>query len=125
MVFETLLKRADADYYVAFQYFDVCALFSSTLRPTVTRFNGKGAPTVTAPERSHSTSSRTSSKPTSNRMLSPSISIGASFAWSFLRIVNNVLSTHSDWVKLYLGTKNGTHVLGCMRLFPDIDYPFD
>ena len=27
VVFETLLKRADADYYVAFQYFDVYALF--------------------------------------------------------------------------------------------------
>ena len=26
VVFETLLKRPDADYFVAFQYFDVCVL---------------------------------------------------------------------------------------------------
>jgi solute carrier family 25 (mitochondrial aspartate/glutamate transporter), member 12/13 len=31
MVFQTLLKRPDADYYIAFQYFDVyaCPLFSA------------------------------------------------------------------------------------------------
>jgi solute carrier family 25 aspartate/glutamate transporter 12/13 len=37
VVFETLLKRPDADYYVAFQYFDVYVVFA--LRPTMTRWD--------------------------------------------------------------------------------------
>ena len=49
-------------------------------------------------------------------MPSPLISTGASFAMSLLHVVDNVPSARSDWVKLYLGTKNGTHVLGCMRM---------
>jgi hypothetical protein len=38
MVFQTLLKRPDADYYIAFQYFDVyaCALFSAHDRRQLT-----------------------------------------------------------------------------------------
>jgi len=122
VVFETLLKRPDADYFVAFQYFDVYAVVSPALLPTVARCNWK-FPTVTALERSRSTSLRTPSKLISNRMPSPSISTGASFAISLWHAADNFPSVHSDWVKLYLGTKNGTHVLGCMRallarLFP-------
>lgn len=29
VVFETLLKRPDADYWIAFQYFDVCVYHGS------------------------------------------------------------------------------------------------
>lgn len=29
----------------------------------------------------------------------------------------NVYNGHSDWVKLYVGKKNGTHVLGCQCAF--------
>ncbi|KDR85744.1 hypothetical protein GALMADRAFT_234804 [Galerina marginata CBS 339.88] len=69
-VFETLLKRPDADYWMAFQYFDVDhsgnidynefkAVFSANLGPDAIPFD-----------------------------------------------------FDCDWVKLYLGKKNGTHVLG-------------
>ncbi|KAH8990131.1 mitochondrial inner membrane protein [Lactarius hatsudake] len=70
MVFQALLKRPDADYYMAFQYFDV-----------------DGSGTITFDE------------------------------------FKSVFSSHigpdaipfdfdCDWVKLYLGKKNGAHVLG-------------
>ncbi|KAJ3517865.1 hypothetical protein NLJ89_g229 [Agrocybe chaxingu] len=69
-VFETLLKRPDADYWMAFQYFDVDhsgyidynefkTVFSANLRPDAIPFD-----------------------------------------------------FDCDWIKLYLGKKNGTHVLG-------------
>ncbi|KAF8167349.1 mitochondrial carrier domain-containing protein [Crassisporium funariophilum] len=69
-VFETLLKRPDADYWMAFQYFDVDhsgfidydefkTVFSSNLGPDAIPFDFE-----------------------------------------------------CDWIKLYLGKKNGTHVLG-------------
>lgn len=70
VVFETLLKRPDADYWIAFQYFDV-----------------DDSGTITFDE--------------------------------FKNVFNANVGTHaipfdfdSDWVKLYLGTKNGQHVLG-------------
>ncbi|KAI0059505.1 mitochondrial carrier [Artomyces pyxidatus] len=69
-VFQTLLKRPDADYYMAFQYFDV-----------------DGSGTITFDE--------------------------------FKNVFTANVGPHAipfdfdcDWVKLYLGKKNGTHVLG-------------
>uniref|UniRef100_A0A0W0F1L7 EF-hand domain-containing protein n=1 Tax=Moniliophthora roreri TaxID=221103 RepID=A0A0W0F1L7_MONRR len=70
-VFETVLKRPDADYWIAFQYFDVDHsgfisydefknVFSANIGPDAIPFD-----------------------------------------------------FDCDWVKLYLGKKNGTHVLGC------------
>ncbi|KDQ18258.1 hypothetical protein BOTBODRAFT_29604 [Botryobasidium botryosum FD-172 SS1] len=70
MLFETLLKRPDADYWIAFQYFDIDSsgtitfdefknVFSSTLGPDSIPFN-----------------------------------------------------FDCDWVRLYLGKRDGTHVLG-------------
>lgn len=56
MVFETALKRPDADYWVAFQYFDVCVTFASNLRNQTNYFV-----TVTTAELSLLTSSRMSS----------------------------------------------------------------
>ncbi|KII93679.1 hypothetical protein PLICRDRAFT_49701 [Plicaturopsis crispa FD-325 SS-3] len=69
-VFETLLKRSDADYWIAFQYFDV-----------------DSSGTITYEE----------------------------FKNVFLENVDPdaiPFDFECDWVKLYLGKKNGTHVLG-------------
>lgn len=75
-VFQTLLKRPDADYWMAFQYFDVDnsgfitydefkSVFSANIGPDAIPFD-----------------------------------------------------FDCDWVKLYLGKKNGTHVLGCLSPQP-------
>ncbi|EPQ60252.1 mitochondrial carrier [Gloeophyllum trabeum ATCC 11539] len=70
VVFETLLKRPDADYWIAFQYFDVD-------RSGTIDFN--------------------------------------EFKNVFMANVESTsipFDFDCDWVKLYLGKKNGTHVLG-------------
>ncbi|KAI0046609.1 mitochondrial carrier [Auriscalpium vulgare] len=69
-VFQTLLKRSDADYYIAFQYFDT-----------------DGSGTITFDE----------------------------FKNTFIANVGPdaiPFDFDCDWVKLYLGKKNGAHVLG-------------
>ncbi|KAH9929665.1 mitochondrial carrier [Fomitopsis serialis] len=70
VVFETLLKRSDADYWIAFQYFDVDDSGTITYEEFKNVFNENVGPEA----------------------------IPFDFA--------------CDWVKLYLGTKNGQHVLG-------------
>lgn len=70
VVFETILKRPDADYWIAFQYFDVDN--SGTI--TYDEFKNVFKSTITSD----------------------------SVPFDF----------DGDWVKLYLGKKNGTHVLG-------------
>ncbi|KAH9982982.1 mitochondrial carrier [Lactifluus volemus] len=70
VVFQTLLKRPDADYYIAFEYFDV-----------------DGSGTITFDE--------------FKSVFSANIGPDA-IPFNF----------DCDWVKLYLGKKNGTHVLG-------------
>ncbi|KAI0308272.1 mitochondrial inner membrane protein [Multifurca ochricompacta] len=70
VVFQTLLKRPDADYYIAFQYFDV-----------------DGSGTITFDE--------------FKSVFSANIGPDA-IPFDF----------DCDWIKLYLGKKNGTHVLG-------------
>jgi solute carrier family 25 aspartate/glutamate transporter 12/13 len=69
-VFETLLKRPDADYWIAFQYFDV-----------------DSSGTITFDEFKNVFTANVGS---------------SSIPFDF----------DSDWVKLHLGKKNGTHVLG-------------
>ncbi|KAG6335474.1 hypothetical protein ID866_3624 [Astraeus odoratus] len=69
-VFETMLKRPDADYWIAFQYFDVDN--SGTI--TFDEFKNVFTANVSTPV----------------------------VPFDF----------DCDWVKLYLGKKNGTHVLG-------------
>lgn len=69
-VFQTLLKRPDADYWIAFQYFDV-----------------DNSGTITFDE--------------FKNVFSSNIGPDA-IPFDF----------NCDWVKLYLGKKNGTHVLG-------------
>ncbi|KIK87034.1 hypothetical protein PAXRUDRAFT_152448 [Paxillus rubicundulus Ve08.2h10] len=69
-VFETLLKRPDADYWIAFQYFDV-----------------DNSGTITFDEFKNVFTANVGS---------------SSIPFDF----------DCDWVKLYLGKKNGTHVLG-------------
>jgi solute carrier family 25 aspartate/glutamate transporter 12/13 len=69
-VFETLLKRPDADYCIAFQYFDV-----------------DNSGTITFDEFKNVFTANVGS---------------SSIPFDF----------DCDWVKLYLGKKNGTHVLG-------------
>lgn len=76
-------------------------------------------PTVTTPERLPLKSSRTPLKLTSNRMLYPLILTGECCVVTLPAFADFV---YSDWVKLYLGTKNGTHVLGCMRLFLNLAF---
>ncbi|KAF9015681.1 mitochondrial carrier domain-containing protein [Cyathus striatus] len=71
-VFETLLKRPDADYWMAFQYFDVDNSGYITYDEFKTVFSANIGPDA----------------------------IPFDFDWQV------------DWVKLYLGKKNGTHVLG-------------
>ncbi|GJE89667.1 mitochondrial carrier [Phanerochaete sordida] len=70
VIFETILKRPDADYWIAFQYFDVDN--SGTI--TYDEFKNVFKATVA----------------------------DESIPFDF----------DCDWVKLYLGKKNGTHVLG-------------
>ncbi|KIP11096.1 hypothetical protein PHLGIDRAFT_28040 [Phlebiopsis gigantea 11061_1 CR5-6] len=70
VVFETILKRPDADYWIAFQYFDV------DNSGTITYDEFKNVFKATLAE--------------------------DSIPFDF----------DGDWVKLYLGKKNGTHVLG-------------
>ncbi|KAI0695650.1 mitochondrial carrier [Cytidiella melzeri] len=70
VVFETILKRPDADYWIAFQYFDVD--HSGTI--TYDEFKNVLKSTITSD--------------------------------------NIPFDFDGDWVKLYLGKKNGTHVLG-------------
>ncbi|KAF8445670.1 mitochondrial carrier [Boletus edulis BED1] len=69
-IFETVLKRPDADYWIAFQYFDV-----------------DNSGTITFDEFKNVFTANVGS---------------SSIPFDF----------DSDWVKLYLGKKNGTHVLG-------------
>ncbi|KAF8531276.1 mitochondrial carrier [Gautieria morchelliformis] len=69
-VFETMLKRPDADYWMAFQYFDI-----------------DGSGTITYDE--------------FKNVFSANLGPG-SIPFDF----------DCDWVKLYLGKKDGTHVLG-------------
>lgn len=70
VVFETLLKRPDADYFVAFQYFDVDNSGTITFEEFKNAFKADTKPDA--------------------------------IPFNF----------DCDWVKLYLGTQNGTHVLG-------------
>ncbi|KAI0275134.1 mitochondrial inner membrane protein [Gloeopeniophorella convolvens] len=70
VVFQTLLKRPDADYYMAFQYFDVDSSGTITFDEFKSVFSENIAPDA--------------------------------IPFDF----------DCDWVKLYLGKKNGTHVLG-------------
>lgn len=70
VVFETILKRPDADYWIAFQYFDVDKSGTITYDEFKNVFKG----TITS----------------------------ESIPFDF----------DCDWVKLYLGKKNGAHVLG-------------
>ncbi|KZT72887.1 mitochondrial carrier [Daedalea quercina L-15889] len=70
VVFETLLKRSDADYWIAFQYFDV-----------------DDSGTITYEEFQNVFRENVGSE---------------AIPFDF----------DCDWVKLYLGTKNGQHVLG-------------
>ncbi|THG98542.1 hypothetical protein EW026_g3663 [Hermanssonia centrifuga] len=70
VIFETILKRPDADYYMAFQYFDVDNSGTITYNEFKNVFNSTIGPD--------------------------------SVPFDF----------DGDWVKLYLGKKNGTHVLG-------------
>lgn len=69
-VFETLLKRPDADYWIAFQYFDVDNSGTITFDEFKNVFLANVGPST--------------------------------IPFDF----------DCDWVKLYLGRKNGTHVLG-------------
>ncbi|TFK77439.1 mitochondrial inner membrane protein [Pluteus cervinus] len=69
-VFETLLKRPDADYWMAFQYFDVDSSGYITFDEFKNVFSANIGPDA--------------------------------IPFDF----------ECDWVKLYLGKKNGTHVLG-------------
>jgi solute carrier family 25 aspartate/glutamate transporter 12/13 len=69
-VFETLLKRPDADYWMAFQYFDVDNSGTITYEEFKNVFSANVGPD--------------------------------SIPFDF----------DCDWIKLYLGKKNGTHVLG-------------
>ncbi|KAG1757250.1 mitochondrial carrier domain-containing protein [Suillus lakei] len=69
-VFETLLKRPDADYWIAFQYFDVDSSGTITFDEFKNVFSANIGPSA--------------------------------IPFDF----------DCDWVKLYLGRKNGTHVLG-------------
>ncbi|KAF7975211.1 hypothetical protein HWV62_10290 [Athelia sp. TMB] len=69
-VFETLLKRPDADYWMAFQYFDVDSSGTITYEEFKNVFTANVDP--------------------------------GSIPFDF----------DCDWVKLYLGKKNGAHVLG-------------
>lgn len=68
-VFETLLKRSDADYWIAFQYFDV-----------------DNSGTITLDE--------------FKNVFTANVSSSVPFDFD------------CDWVKLHLGKKNGSHVLG-------------
>ncbi|KAG6837325.1 hypothetical protein H0H93_011420 [Arthromyces matolae] len=70
-VFETLLKRPDADYWMAFQYFDVDHDGYITFDEFKNVFTANVGPDA--------------------------------IPFNF----------DCDWVQLYLGKKNGTHVLGC------------
>ncbi|KAL4070705.1 mitochondrial carrier domain-containing protein [Scleroderma citrinum] len=69
-VFETMLKRPDADYWIAFQYFDVDNSGTITLDEFKNVFTANVSTSVVP------------------------------------------FDFDCDWVKLYLGKKNGTHVLG-------------
>ncbi|KZP28881.1 mitochondrial carrier [Athelia psychrophila] len=69
-VFETLLKRPDADYWMAFQYFDVDSSGTITYEEFKNVFTSNVGP--------------------------------GAIPFDF----------ECDWVKLYLGKKNGAHVLG-------------
>ncbi|KAA1468086.1 mitochondrial inner membrane protein [Dentipellis sp. KUC8613] len=69
-VFQTLLKRSDADYWIAFQYFDVDSSGTITFDEFKNVFQANVGPDA--------------------------------IPFDF----------DCDWVKLYLGKKNGTHVLG-------------
>ncbi|KAI0715020.1 mitochondrial carrier [Earliella scabrosa] len=70
VVFETILKRPDADYWIAFQYFDVDESGTITYDEFKNVFNANIGPDA--------------------------------IPFDF----------DCDWVKLYLGKKNGAHVLG-------------
>ncbi|KIM47475.1 hypothetical protein M413DRAFT_439135 [Hebeloma cylindrosporum] len=70
IVFETLLKRPDADYWMAFQYFDVDSSGNIDYNEFKTVFSANLGPDA--------------------------------IPFDF----------ESDWIRLYLGKKNGTHVLG-------------
>lgn len=89
-VFETLLKRPDADYWMAFQYFDVSVLSSFSSLSSLTFISC----------RDHSGYiDYNEFKTVFSANLGPD---AIPFDFS------------CDWIKLYLGKKNGTHVLGCM-----------
>ncbi|KAI0257068.1 mitochondrial carrier [Lactifluus subvellereus] len=70
VIFQTLLKRPDADYYIAFQYFDVDGSGTIDFNEFKTVFSANIGPDA--------------------------------IPFNF----------DCDWVKLYLGQKNGAHVLG-------------
>ncbi|KAF8147496.1 hypothetical protein BJ912DRAFT_1126419 [Pholiota molesta] len=87
-IFETLLKRPDANYWMAFQYFAIGlsgyidynefkTVFSANLGPDAIPFDFDWSDASAAPLSPHS------------------------------------LSACSDWIQLYLGKKSGSHVLGC------------
>jgi solute carrier family 25 aspartate/glutamate transporter 12/13 len=90
-IFETLLKRPDAEYWIAFQYFDVYvspgSLFDSTWLD-FTWLSSEGTGKISAEE--------------FQNVFSQNLGPDA-IPFSF----------DSDWLTLYLGKKDGTHVLGC------------
>jgi hypothetical protein len=108
LVFETVLKRPDADYWMAFQYFDVYVIVRVRLWISIHAV-ASATTRVTSP----TMSSRTSSAQASVRMRYLSTLNGASREVVVLREKYTTKFLISDWVKLYLGKKNGTHVLGC------------
>lgn len=94
VVFETILKRPDADYWIAFQYFDVYAESSSTVSPCAMSCEPPTLPfpsssgglwlwlfvvAETSLARSRMTSSRTCSTQILGPMLSRSTLIGTLF----------------------------------------------
>lgn len=77
VIFETILKRSDADYWIAFQYFDVYVPLVLTMRRQ--RSRAKLAHEGTTREPSRTTSSRTCSRRRSRMSRSPSTSIGTRY----------------------------------------------
>jgi solute carrier family 25 aspartate/glutamate transporter 12/13 len=88
-VFETLLKRPDADYWMAFRYFDVQVLSQLLTKSESHLFCRDHSGYIDYNE----------FKTVFSANLGPD-----AIPFDF----------DCDWIKLYLGKKNGTHVLGCM-----------
>ncbi|KAG5647705.1 hypothetical protein DXG03_008428 [Asterophora parasitica] len=89
-VFETLLKRPDADYWMAFQYFDVYAI--DTFLPELS-----GDSFICVYSDNHGYITYDEFKNVFSANVGPD-----AIPFNF----------DCDWIKLYLGEKNGTHVLG-------------